>query len=117
MREAPLPSAAARRQWVCASRASPIATLRSRVAELEDDRYMAPDLAAAYIEDLWVEESHRHRGVARALIAAVEDWARGQQIGWLGSDTEPGNRDSRAFHKALGFDEIEQLVVFGKPLD
>lgn len=76
----------------------------------------APDLAAAYIEDLWVEEGHRHRGVARALVAAVEEWARAQGLGWLGSDTEPGNAPSRSFHKALGFAEIETLVVFGKPL-
>lgn len=76
----------------------------------------APDLYAAYVEDIWVEERHRQRGVARALIAAVEAWAREQGLDWIGSDTEPENSPSRAFHKALGFEEVEQLVVFGKSL-
>lgn len=77
----------------------------------------APRLHAAYIEDLWVEPEARGRGVARALLAAVERWAREQGADWLGSDTAPDNHTSRAWHRAAGFAEIEQLIVFGKPLD
>ena len=50
-------------------------------------------------------------------FGAVEDWARAQGLNWIGSDTEPDNARSRAFHKALGFDEVEKLVIFGKSLD
>lgn len=77
----------------------------------------APRLHAAYVEDLWVVPEARGRGVARALLAAVEQWAREQGADWLGSDTAPDNHASRAWHRAAGFAEIEQLVVFGKPLD
>ena len=77
----------------------------------------APDLRAAYVEDLWVEPAHRRSGVARALLQAVEDWARSQGLNWLGSDAYIENADSRAWHRAAGFREIEEIVVFGKPLD
>ncbi|MCR5872325.1 MULTISPECIES: GNAT family N-acetyltransferase [unclassified Sphingomonas] len=76
----------------------------------------APRFHAAYVEDLWVSPDARGRGVASALLAAVEDWAREQGADWLGSDTSPDNDASRAWHKAAGFAEVEQLVVFGKPL-
>ena len=76
----------------------------------------APDLCAAYVEDLWVEEGHRRQGVATALLAAVEDWARAQGLNWIGSDTEIGNDLSRQWHSAAGFRELEQLIIFGKPL-
>ena len=77
----------------------------------------APRLHAAYVEDLWVVPEARGRGVARALLAVVEQWAREQGMDWLGSDTAPDNHASWAWHRAAGFAEIEQLVVFGKPLD
>jgi aminoglycoside 6'-N-acetyltransferase I len=93
---------------------TPVGLIDARVRNYAEG---APDLRAAYVEDLWVEPGFRRAGVARALLAAVEDWARGQGLRWLGSDTEPGNRASRGWHAAAGFREIEQLVVFGKPLD
>ena len=76
----------------------------------------APDLRAAYVEDLWVEPDYRRTGVARALLSAVEDWARAEGLNWLGSDALIDNEMSHAWHAAAGFDEIERLVVFGKPL-
>ena len=76
----------------------------------------APRLRAAYVEDLWVEPDARGCGVARALLVAVESWARAQGADWLGSDTTPDNHASRAWHRAAGFAEVEQLVVFGKPI-
>lgn len=77
----------------------------------------APSLRAAYVEDLWVDEDWRRHGVARRLLAEVEQWARGLGLDWIGSDTVPENADSRRWHAANGFREIEQLIVFGKPLD
>jgi aminoglycoside 6'-N-acetyltransferase I len=76
----------------------------------------APQLRAAYVEDLWVEPKHRGAGVAGLLLAAVENWARGEGLDWLGSDTWPDNAASIAWHEANGFAEVERLVVFGKPL-
>ena len=77
----------------------------------------APNLRAAYVEDLWVEPEYRRAGVARELLAAVEQWARGQGLDWLGSDALLDNGVSHAWHSAAGFAEIERIVIFGKPLD
>jgi aminoglycoside 6'-N-acetyltransferase I len=71
---------------------------------------------AAYLEGIWVEPEHRRRGVARALVAAVENWGRQQGLSHLGSDALLDNLVSHRWHAAAGFAEIERLVVFGKPL-
>ncbi|MEA3015377.1 MAG: aminoglycoside 6-N-acetyltransferase [Sphingomonadales bacterium] len=72
---------------------------------------------APYVEGLWVEPEHRRRGIARALLAAAEAWARDRGFGHLGSDALIDNEASRAWHRAAGFAEIERLVVFGKRID
>jgi aminoglycoside 6'-N-acetyltransferase I len=76
----------------------------------------APNLKAAYVEDLWVDRAYRRHGLASRLLAEVEAWARGLGLDWIGSDTVPENRASRRWHAANGFRELERLVVFGKPL-
>lgn len=76
----------------------------------------APNLRAAYIEDLWVEPEHRRSGVAKLLLNAVESWARDEGMIWLGSDTPPDNFESQKWHLAVGFNVVERLVVFGKRL-
>jgi aminoglycoside 6'-N-acetyltransferase I len=76
----------------------------------------APDLRAAYIEDLWVEPEYRRSGVAKSLLNAVELWARNEGMIWLGSDTPPDNLQSQEWHLAAGFNVVERLVVFGKRL-
>jgi len=76
----------------------------------------APAGPAAYLEGIWVEPEHRRRGVATALLAAVEQWGRTQGLGHLGSDALLDNEASHRWHAAMGFGEVERLVVFGKPL-
>jgi len=76
----------------------------------------APPEPAAYVEGLWVEPGQRRKGVASALLAKAEQWARGQGFKWLGSDALIANAESHAWHKAAGFQEVERLVVFGKSL-
>ena len=91
----------------------PIGMIDARIRNYAEG---APDLRAAYVEDLWVEPDHRGRGVARRLLAAVENWALEQGLNWLGSDTNLDNVLSRKWHASAGFAEIERIVVFGKPL-
>ena len=91
----------------------PIGMIDARVRNYAEG---APNLRAAYVEDLWVEPEHRRSGVARALLAEVEQWARSEGFDWLGSDATPDNQLSRDWHHEMGFDEVEQLVVFGKLL-
>ena len=70
----------------------------------------------AFLEGWWVDEDVRRSGVGRALIAAVEDWARAQGFTELGSDALLDNTLSHAAHRALGFEERERVIYFRKLL-
>jgi len=92
---------------------NPIGMIDARLRNFAEG---APELSAPYVEDLFVDPSHRRQGVARLLLEAVENWARGQGYRWLASDARIDNEESRDWHLAAGFGEQERLVVFGKPL-
>jgi aminoglycoside 6'-N-acetyltransferase I len=68
----------------------------------------------AFVEGWWVDADVRRGGVGRALIAAVEDWARARGFHELGSDALLDNTISHAAHRALGFEERERTVAFRK---
>jgi aminoglycoside 6'-N-acetyltransferase I len=68
----------------------------------------------AFVEGWWVDTDMRRTGVGRALIAAVEDWARARGFHELGSDALLENKVSHAAHLALGFEERERTVAFRK---
>ena len=70
----------------------------------------------AYLEGLWVDEDLRRAGVARALAAAVETWARAKGHAELGSDYIIDNAESAAWHEAHGFEVVERLVMVRKRL-
>lgn len=71
----------------------------------------------AFVEGIYVRPEYRGRGVARALIAAVTDWAKAQGVRELASDALLDNAASHAMHQALGFAETERVVYFRKALD
>jgi aminoglycoside 6'-N-acetyltransferase I len=68
----------------------------------------------AFVEGWWVDADVRRTGVGRALIEAVEDWARQRGFHELGSDALLDNILSHAAHRALGFEERERTVNFRK---
>jgi aminoglycoside 6'-N-acetyltransferase I len=70
----------------------------------------------AFVEGIYVVPEHRRQGVAGALIAAVEQWARDQGLRELASDALIENSQSHAMHRALGFSETERVVYFRKAL-
>ena len=76
----------------------------------------APPGPAAYLEGIWVEPERRRTGVGRALLAAVEHWARRRDLAWLGSDALLDNDLSHRWHRGAGFGEVARIVVFGKRL-
>jgi aminoglycoside 6'-N-acetyltransferase I len=69
-----------------------------------------------YVEAWYVAPSARRQGIGRALVSAAEGWARAQGFDELCSDALLDNAVSHAAHAALGFREVERLVVFHKPL-
>jgi len=69
-----------------------------------------------YLEGIFVEAEYRHRGIARALLAACEGWAREMGCTEFASDCEIGNDASLAFHLKLGFAEANRIICFAKKL-
>ncbi len=76
----------------------------------------AAEQRIAYLEEWFVREDHRRRGVGRSLVTEVEMWARERQADYLASDTELDNITSQVAHGALGLLEVERAVHFLKPL-
>jgi aminoglycoside 6'-N-acetyltransferase I len=68
----------------------------------------------AFLEGWWVDADIRRQGVGRALLAAVEEWARAQGFTELGSDALLDNTLSHQVHHALGFEERERVIYFRK---
>ena len=69
-----------------------------------------------YVEGWYVQAECRRRGLGAALMRAAEAWCRERGYTEFGSDALADNRLSRIAHAALGFEEVETLVVFRKPL-
>lgn len=70
----------------------------------------------AFLEGIYVAPDARRRGVGRALDQAVRDWAIQRGCSEYASDALIDNRDSHAFHTALGFGETERVVYFRRVL-
>lgn len=69
-----------------------------------------------YLEGVYVRPERRGRGLARALLAVCEAWARDQGCREFASDCELGNDASLAFHLASGFREANRVICFVKQL-
>ena len=69
-----------------------------------------------YIEGWFVDEDLRSLGVGKALVAVAEDWARGQGMQEMASDTWLENEASISAHLRMGYDEVERSVHFAKML-
>ena len=67
-----------------------------------------------YLEGIWVAEKWRRSGVAAALLAVVEDWARAGGFKEMASDALLDNAVSHQWHGSQGFEEVERIVVFRK---
>ena len=70
----------------------------------------------AYLEGVYVEETFRNKGLANRFIKAGIEWARLQNCTEFASDCELKNVDSIAFHKAVGFEEVNRIVCFKKKI-
>lgn len=70
----------------------------------------------AFLEGIYVVPERRRTGIARSLVAAVEQWALSVGCLEFASDAPLGNAESHAMHRALGFEETERVVFFKKVL-
>jgi aminoglycoside 6'-N-acetyltransferase I len=85
-------------------------------AQLRDYAEGCDSSPVGYLEGWYVRNGWRRRGIGRALVAAVEDWARSRGVTEMASDTDLTNLESERAHKALGFEEAERIICFRKPL-
>lgn len=69
-----------------------------------------------YLEGIYVRESCRGMGVAKALLEACEAWAREQGCREFASDCELDNAGSLQFHLKMGFEEANRIICFTKEL-
>ena len=70
----------------------------------------------AFLEGIFVRQEARGRGVARALVQAVEEWGRVCGCTEFASDAATDNFASHSMHAALGFEETRRVVYFRKLL-
>lgn len=76
----------------------------------------AAEQRIAYLEEWFVRDGHRRRGIGRRLVDEVEAWAAERRADYLASDTELDNLISQEAHAAVGFNEVERAVHFLKRL-
>ena len=69
-----------------------------------------------YLEGIFVRPEFRHRGLAKELLGACENWAREKGCTEFASDCELGNDASLNFHLSMGFAEANRIVCFTKKL-
>lgn len=75
-----------------------------------------PSHAVGYVEGWYVAEEFRRRGIGKSLLAAAEEWARGQGCLEMASDAVIDNVLSQNVHQRLGFEVVERSVLFRKAL-
>ena len=69
-----------------------------------------------YLEGIFVKESYRGWGCARAMLAACKDWAKEKGCTEFASDCEIDNEASLRFHLAMGFAEVRRIICFTSKL-
>jgi len=66
-------------------------------------RVLSDRTRIAYLADVWVEESHRGRGLAKAMVAFVMDDPDYSTVMWL-----LATKDAHEVYRALGFDAVPE---------
>ena len=69
-----------------------------------------------FLEGIYVKPEARRYGLARLLAERVAVWARAQGCTEFASNALLRDRESHAFHAAIGFEETERVVYFRRPL-
>src|SRR5687767_3257920 len=87
--------------------------LEARLREYAEDCETSP---VGFIEGWYVVPEARGSGIGRSLVEAAEKWAMSKGCTEMASDAVIDNIGSHAAHRALGYEEVERIVCFRKPL-
>lgn len=69
-----------------------------------------------YIEAWYVDPDVRRQGYGKALLTAAESWARTRGYREMASDATLDNTVSHAAHRRAGYEEVDRVVQFRKPI-
>lgn len=69
-----------------------------------------------YLEGIFVERNYRKNYYGKDLVKRCELWARSKGCVEFASDCLLENKDSLAFHLAIGFVEANRIICFKKSL-
>lgn len=69
-----------------------------------------------YLEGIFILDDYRHKGYAKQLVKACEDWAKSKGCLEFASDCELDNSISLKFHLGIGFEEANRIICFTKKL-
>jgi len=87
----------------------------SGYARIEKARHYLNHPMHAYLGFMYVEPSHRGRGVNQMIIAALQEWAKSQHINELVLDVYSDNAPAIRAYEKTGF--IRHLIRMRKPVD
>ena len=65
----------------------------------------------ASVDDVFVEPDYRNRGMGRALLKNVEEWAKERDADGISLQVAAANKRGRKFYEDLGFREISVYEV------
>ena len=68
------------------------------------------EVERAQITDLFVVESLRRKGLARALVASALEWVRARRVGRIEVRVVRGNPEGQAFWRSLGFSDLMDVL-------
>ncbi len=85
------------------------ASIRSEAPGCETERI-------GYLEGWFVIPEWRKRGIGGQLARRAEEWAREQGCVEMASDTTSRFPLSPAAHKALGYEEVKNIICYRKDL-
>lgn len=63
--------------------------------------------ACGYLDEMDVHPDHGRRGIGRALVGTVQDWARANRLRSLGLTTFAHLRWNAPFYASMGFRQLE----------
>jgi ribosomal protein S18 acetylase RimI-like enzyme len=97
-----------RRQiWIAECDGYVVATVT--VEWIADDRQLADGQTTAHISNLVVHPSYRHRGIGRALLAAVERAAAGRGCRAITIGVDRGNDYARTLYERRGYTFVKDV--------
>ena len=81
---------------------------------VERENHVLKNIKTLYLDDLCVDESHRHSGAGRLLMSAAEEYARENGFHNITLNVWEFNENAKAFYKHLGYGtqrrEMEKIL-------